>query len=738
MAKEKAGRSRTVAPAGGAGETGERRLADQRFQTILRLSPVGIGIVRMRDGIVVDFNEALLGIIGYSRAEVVGRTTADLDLWVDLDHRQRFYGAVAAGQSRQDEEVLLRRKDGAIRRIRFSAAPVTIDGETLLVGILRDMTEELATLEALRLSEQRLQLSLGLLPVGVIHQDVELRYTAAINSRLGFPEADLLGRTDEELFPPEAAARLTAIKRQVLRSGQGTRQEVWITYLGRRYCFDLVVEAERDATGAVTGIVGAAADITERKEREERYRAMLEDQTEVISRFDAEGRFLFVNAVYCRFFGKEEGELLASHWHPVAHPEDLPVIEEHLRSLSSDNPVAVIENRVRAADGQWRWMQFVNRGFFDAAGVLREIQSVGRDVTERHQAEQRLQASETRLKLALEAAKTGLWEWDIAGGELRFSAEYLEIIGYRAEVAGHDVAFFESLVHPDDLAGVREDVARHLRGESDYSAHEFRLRRQTGESIWALGRGRVVAHDGAGQPLRMTGTLTDITTTRHLQDERDRAYGELQRLSAYLQDSIEEERRHLATEVHDELGVTLTAIRFRLDTLERHLGGLAAEDVAALRELLGRATQATRDLCTRLRPAILDDLGLVEACRWYVRDWSATTGIKATLRLESLTNEPEAALRTDLFRILQELLTNVARHARARRVWVSLGLGQRGLVLSVRDNGQGMGGAAGGFGLLGMRERARRHSGAVHLVSGESGTRVQVVVPVAAALPRRR
>lgn len=716
----------------GGGKAQTMLADDLRFRDILRQCPVGIGIVRLRDGVVVDFNDALLAIIGYSRDEVVGRTTGELRLWADADHRLRFYGTVAAGGSPSDEEVGIRRKDGAIRRFQFSATPVRIGGEDLLVGILRDKTEELATQEALRRSEQRLQMSLGLLPFSVVHQDCELRFTGVINSRFGYREDDLLGRSDEDLFEPESATRLLAIKRQVLASGRGVRQEVWLKQEGRQYCFDLLVEPERAADGTVMGIVSAALDITERKTREERYRDAVEDQTEVISRFDAEGRFLFVNAVYCRFFGKRESDLLGHHWSPVAHADDVLAIEERLRQLNKANPVVVVENRVKAGDGQWHWMQFVNRGFFDEAGQLREIQSVGRDVTERHLAEARAQAGETRLKLALEASQIGLWEWDIASGRLDFSAEYGEIVGYGPDSIGHDVAFFESLVHPDDLAGVREDVARHLCGESEYSAHEFRLRRRGGDYIWALGRGRVVARDAGGQPLRMTGTLTDLTAARRLQEERDRAYEELQRLSVHLQDSVEEERRRLASEVHDDLGGTLTAMRFRLDTLEHHLAGAGAgaEDVAALRDLLARATQATRDLCTRLRPAILDDLGLVEACRWYARDWSATTGIKITLRLERLPAEPESALRTDVFRMLQELLTNVARHAAASRVWISLNQGRQQLTLRVRDNGRGLSGAAGGFGLLGLRERARRHGGSVALTSSEAGVRVHIQFPV--------
>lgn len=164
---------------------------------------------------------------------------------------------------------------------------------------------------------------------------------------------------------------------------------------------------EHDATGMPIRMAGHITDITATRSIEQalqgseaRYRGVLEDQTDLISRFTAEGRFLYVNAAYCRFFGKQAEQLLGSCWQPVAHPDDVVRIQRNLATLGPAHPVVSLENRVFGADGRMRWMQFVNRGFFDAAGGLIEIQSVGRDITERVEAEdqQRLLLEEnTRL-----------------------------------------------------------------------------------------------------------------------------------------------------------------------------------------------------------------------------------------------------------------------------------------------------------------------------------------------------
>lgn len=153
---------------------------------------------------------------------------------------------------------------------------------------------------------------------------------------------------------------------------------------------------ERAADGSPLRMIGLVTDITSIKrilqalhESEARYRGVVEDQTELICRLAVDGTFLFANEVYLRFFGKTADEVIGRQWQPVALPDDLAMIEARLTELAPDHPVVVIENRVFAGDGSVRWMQFINRGFFDTAGQLREIQSVGRDITARRELEER-------------------------------------------------------------------------------------------------------------------------------------------------------------------------------------------------------------------------------------------------------------------------------------------------------------------------------------------------------------
>ncbi len=183
--------------------------------------------------------------------------------------------------------------------------------------------------------------------------------------------------------------------------------------------------------------IAQGQDITERKKAEEElrglqelYQAVVEDQTEVICRLNPEGQITFANDTFCRFFGRGKGELIGRVWTPCAHSGDVERVRHGLGQLSPENPVVVIENRVISGNGAQRWMQFVNRGFFDTEGNLREIQSVGRDVSERKQMEGLLKESEARYRALFDQAVDGIVFMSIDGAHLVVNEAFALMHGY--------------------------------------------------------------------------------------------------------------------------------------------------------------------------------------------------------------------------------------------------------------------------------------------------------------------
>lgn len=213
----------------------------------------------------------------------------------------------------------------------------------------------------------------------------------------------------------------------------------------------------------------------------------------------------------------------------------------------------------------------------------------------------------------------------------------------------------------------------------------------------------------------------------------------LQDLTAFLQQVREEERTRIARELHDELGQALTALRIDVGWLQDRLDahGDAGAKLTAMRALIDKTVDSVRRISEDLRPGMLDDLGLAAAIEHHVVRFSEQTGIACELGMSSDHYTLDDATATALFRVLQESLTNVARHAQASRVTVRLQHLPTEMLLVVKDDGRGLPEAATGgkktYGLLGMQERVKLLGGTLD-VSGSpgKGTRIEVSLPLAA------
>jgi len=239
-----------------------------------------------------------------------------------------------------------------------------------------------------------------------------------------------------------------------------------------------------------------------------------------------------------------------------------------------------------------------------------------------------------------------------------------------------------------------------------------------------------------GELVEFIGTAMDVTALKRAEEERQRSFEQLRALAARQQSVREEERTRVAREIHDQLGQALTAIKIEFASFIHDLPTQyrRSSKTESILQLVSNTIESVRRISTELRPGILDDLGLVAAVEWAAEEFEARTGITVNLDLpqDDIVTDQERA--TALFRIFQETLTNVARHARASDVSVRLAEQNGNLILQVRDDGVGMSEQqlSGNriFGIVGMRERAALLGGELKLstVPGE-GVAVEVHIP---------
>ncbi len=292
---------------------------------------------------------------------------------------------------------------------------------------------------------------------------------------------------------------------------------------------------------------------------------------------------------------------------------------------------------------------------------------------------------------------------------------YERVWGRRRPAAWEEAPFWPEAVHPDDeirvVAALRSQT---LSGRYD---EVYRIVRPDSTERWVWDRA-VVVRDAAGRVRHLAGIAADITERKKAEDALRRSHAQLRALSERRELVREEERTRVAREIHDELGQVLTTLKLDLAWLaDKPPAGPRAlrNRLRALSRRIDGAIRTVQTIATALRPAPLDHLGLVAALEWHARQFQALSGLRVDL--DVALNDPglDPRLSIAVFRIFQEALTNVARHAGASRVDVHLAEEDGALRLDVIDDGRGIREAArddiGSLGVLGMRERARSLAG---------------------------
>lgn len=363
------------------------------------------------------------------------------------------------------------------------------------------------------------------------------------------------------------------------------------------------------------------------------------------------------------------------------------------------------------------------------------------ETSEHKRIEQELKKREAQLIETQALAHLGSWEWDLISGEVNWSDELYRIWGVnKQEFSGNFEAVLQR-VHPDDRESFAALAERAFREHESYSC-EHRIIRQDGSVRTIQSRAAVVI-DEAGRAVKMFGTGQDITERRQAEEQLKSSNEKLRALSASIRSAREEEGTRIAREIHDELGSALTSLKWEMEWLDKIFiesenqtqSQALREKLASMMKLTDTVINTVRRIASELRPSILDDLGLAEAIEWQAQQFQAQTKIncRCDCSLEGVDLEQDKS--TAIFRIFQEALTNILRHAQATEVDISLKMESNELLLTINDNGRGITedekSGQHSLGLLGMRERAHLIGGKINIsgIAGQ-GTLIALRVPI--------
>ncbi len=728
-------------------ESGVADPADQQFR--LLVSSVTDYAIFLLDGAgrITSWNAGAERIKGYRAEEIIGRhfshfyTAEDRERGLPDNAR-----ATARRNGRFQGEGWRQRRDGT--RFWAEVTITALHGESgAFVGFAK-VTRDMTARHLAREREQLFAATFDGAPSGITVLDLAGDYIGANASFLrlmGYGEEEL---KQKSMFDLTHAEDLAGARRGFndLSSGSIDRLELDQRYLhrdGRAIWVHVTLARIVDGEGVATSIVTQVEDMTERRaaearvrESEERLRAFTAYSPALMCMKDREGRYRFANDRFLERYNLRREQLLGRTDAELFTRRQALALSAHDAEVLSRGEAMQYEERAAAGDGQ-RVSMVWKFPVLDAAGAPQAIGVVSSDITDRRLTEQALREQRTLLAEAQKIAGLGSWDWDPDSGRVSWSGELYRMFGVSPDDMAPSFENYLERVHPDDRQQSGAMVARALMDSRPFSMLE-RIVRPGGEVRYVRSQGEVVRNE-RGKPIKVLVACLDITEQRHSESALRQAAQDLHGLSQRLVQAEEIERRRVARELHDQVGQSLSALNINLDIISRERGSLPAQLRQRLDDSLGlveSTAQAIENVMADLRPPLLDEYGLAAALNWHADEFTRRTGVQVTV----IDSTPEATKKARheaavaLFRIAQESLNNVLKHAQAKSVRIEVLATGEDLVLDVRDDGRGFdpGAApAGRWGMTTMRERAQAAGGQLHIDTAPGrGTRIHARVPL--------
>ena len=499
----------------------------------------------------------------------------------------------------------------------------------------------------------------------------------------------------------------------------------------------------------------------ERNERQRRlYQTVLSNTPDLVYVFDLDHRFSYANEALLKMWGKTWDEAIGKNclelgyepWHAAMHDREIEQVIATKKPIRGEVPFN--------GTGGRRIYDYIFAPVIGPGGEVEAITGTTRDITEIRRSEEALRQSEQRFRALVSATSYVVYRMSPDWSEMRA----LEGRGFISDTGKPRTDWLEAYIDPDDREAVLRAVREAIDSKSIYQL-EHRVHRADGTVGWAYSRA-VPLLDADGEIVEWFGAASDVTgrkeaeenyrrlaetldlevqeRTRELEQrnaEIVRQSEQVRELSWRLMRAQDEERRHIARELNDSAGQTLTVLGMNLVQFVQKAGRRNPElatDAEAIQDTVQQLHRDIRTTSYLLHPPLLDESGISSALTWYVHGLIERCQLQISLEISADFGRLPRDMELAVFRLVQECLTNIHRHSGSKTASIRIVRGAKEVTVEIEDAGQGIsvermaeiqsGGS--GVGIRGMRERLRQFAGELKMESGVSGTRILVTIPV--------
>ncbi len=594
-------------------------------------------------------------------------------------------------------------------------------------------------------------------PAFIIFKDCKnniLRISETVAKMTGLPMHEIEGKPSKEIYP-DMADKYYVDDLEVMKSGKPKRGiiEPLITVDGEQKWLLTDKIPYRNSKGEVAGIIVFSSDITDIKktelalveakekaeESEARFRNLMEGIDAIaVQGYSPDGITQFWNNASEKLYGYTREEAIGSNLLDLIIPSEMKdMVAAAIHEMAeTGEPIPSGELALKHKDGS-PVPVISHHAIVKVPGRAQELFCLDIDIAKSKKAEEALRMNEDLLNASQRLSKTGGWAWNVEKNAMHWTDEAYRIHDFTpGEIepgSAEHISMSSECYRPEDRALILEAFQRCMEEGQPYDL-EFPFKTIKGRQLWIRTAAQPVIENG--KTTMIIGNIVDITQRKLAEIEIENSKELLSDLNKRLESARENERAVISRDIHDQLGQSLTALKIDLVSLQAKMKteSQEADTMGGMIRMVNSISRDVQRISSDLRPLMLDDLGLASTLEWYCEEFAGRTGLKVELDIEATQSD---CINRDLalYRVAQESLTNIIRHANAGMVKVSLHKINDNLVLTIQDDGIGISpdkiGSNKSLGLLGMSERVKQYDGKIEIQTKEkSGTIIRAIIPI--------